>query len=524
MSSVSKDLNVNLFKGSPSENIPQLLGARRLIDKRRLVLIDCIGQGSWGVVYKAQRTLLGRDYYPNEFVAVKCMAPHLMTRNQQRSVAHEIEMHRACSDVSPSILQFICAIEDEDTGLVFIITELCEGGTLLQHINDKSIVGSDERIRRTFVQILDAVADCHAAGVYHRDLKLENILFKADGQIVLADFGFATHKRGTGDFGLGSREYMSPEILGGFGHHKARSISSRQSDIWALGIIFTILVSGRMPWKKASASDVHFLHFVAVDNDYLYHALNISGETNEILKSIFCHPRARLTIEELRRCVLSVKTFRRCEPLNLVINTENRSIAISESNSNSETDSDTYLGHSQREIDAHFEAATLRVINGGIPEDEGIMDVPVDSNIIEPSPAPPEDLQIPEAAMEEDNLDAPVHIEVILPPVGEADIAEGVFVLGSNSDADSDGTESEGPITPETHAVDNAAIASPTGARPLEDVTEFNLAGTSALPAPIPVKGFVDGFSIPPGLEHVRKWHENATALPVNDRLMVPER
>ncbi|OCB86131.1 kinase-like protein [Sanghuangporus baumii] len=523
MSSDSKAWHANLFKGSPSENISELLGTRRLIDKRRLVLIDCVGQGSWGVVYKAQRTLVGRDYYPDEFCAVKCMAPHLMTRNQRRSIAHEIEMHRACSDVTPSVLQFICAIEDEDTGLVFIITELCEGGTLLQRINDESIVGSDERIRRTFVQILDAVAACHAAGVYHRDLKLENILFKADGQIVLADFGFATHKRGTSDFGLGSREYMSPEILGGFGYHKVRSISSRQSDIWALGIIFTILVSGRMPWKKASASDAHFLHFVAMDNDYLYHALNISGETNEILKSIFCHPRGRLTIGELRRCVLSVKTFRRCESkLNIAVDTEKRSVVISESDS--ETDSDTYLGHSQRYIDAHFEAAALRVINGANPEDEDITDIPVDPNIIEPSPTPPEDLQLPEAAMEEDNLDAPVHFEVILPPVGEADIAEGVFVLGSNSDSDSDGTESDGPITPETHAVDNAAIASPTGARPLEDVAEFNLADTSALPAPVPVKGFVDSFSIPPGLEHVRKWHDNATALPVNDRLMMPER
>ncbi|KAL5495466.1 hypothetical protein ACEPAI_929 [Sanghuangporus weigelae] len=517
MSNDSKDRHANLFKGSPSENIAKVLGTKCLIDECRLVLVECIGQGSWGVVYKAQRTLVGHDYYPNEFYAVKCMAPHLMTRNQQRSIAHEIEMHRACSDATPSVLQFIHAIEDEDTGLVFIITELCEGGTLLERINDESIVGSDESIRQTFVQILDAVAACHAAGVYHRDLKLENILFKADGQIVLADFGFATHKRGTSDFGLGSREYMSPENLGGFGHHKVRSISSRQSDIWALGIIFTILVSGRMPWKKASASDNHFTHFVATDNDYLYHALNISGETNEVLKSIFCHTRARLNIEELRRCVLSVKTFRRCESkLNLVVDTAKRSVVISESEC--ETEPDTYLGHAQRDIDAHFEAAALRVINGSVAEDEDITDMPVDTNIIEPSPAPPEDIQAPEAAMKEDNLDAPLY-EVILPPVGEADITEGVFVLGSNLDSDSDGTESEGPITPETHAVDNAAVA-----RPLEDVTEFNLADTSCLQAPVPVKGFVDGFSIPPGLEHVQKWHNNATATPVNDRLLMPER
>ncbi|KAL5534439.1 hypothetical protein ACEPAG_901 [Sanghuangporus baumii] len=523
MSSESKDWQANLFKGSPSENIAKLLSTRCLIDKCRLVLVDCIGQGSWGVVYKAQRTLVGHDYYPNEYYAVKCMAPRLMTRNQQRSIAHEIEMHRVCSDATPSALQFIHAIEDEDTGLVFIITELCEGGTLLQHINDESIVGSDESIRRTFIQILDAVAACHAAGVYHRDLKLENILFKADGQIVLADFGFATHKRGTSDFGLGSREYMSPENLGGFGHHKVQAISSRQSDIWALGIIFTILVTGRMPWKKASASDNHFLHFVAVDNDYLYHALNISGETNEILKSIFCHTRGRLNIEELRRRVLSVKTFRRYESKpNIVVDTEKRSVVISESHC--EAEPDTYLGHSQRDIDAHFEAVALRVVNGDAADDEDITDMSVDLNIIEPSPTPPEDLHAQEAAMEENNLDAPIYIEVTLPPVGEAHVTEGAFVLGSNSDSDSDGTESEGPITPETHAVDNATIASPIGVRPLEDVTEFNLADASALHAPVPVKGFVDGSIIPPGLEHVRKWHDNATALPVNDRLMMSER
>ena len=221
MASNSKDERKAIFKNYPSSKIPDLAGM--VLDKGRLCLVEFLGQGSWGTVYKATRTDAGVGYYSSERYAVKCLAPLLMSSRQRKVVDNEIKMHYACSRTSASILQLRNAFEDEDTGLIFIVTELCEGGTLLDRIRDESVVGNDECIRQTFLQILDAVGGCHNAGIYHRDLKLENILFKADGSVVLADFGFATYKQKTRDFGLGSREYMSPgscSIIGRYSQHR----------------------------------------------------------------------------------------------------------------------------------------------------------------------------------------------------------------------------------------------------------------------------------------------------------------
>lgn len=94
----------------------------------------------------------------------------------------------------------------------FLVIEFCPDGDLFLNITERGhYVGNDFLAKALFLQILDAVEFCHSIGIYHRDLKPDNILVTNGGMTVkLADFGLATTEYITSDFGCGSTFYMSP--------------------------------------------------------------------------------------------------------------------------------------------------------------------------------------------------------------------------------------------------------------------------------------------------------------------------
>ncbi|KAL1730996.1 kinase-like domain-containing protein [Schizophyllum commune] len=131
---------------------------------------------------------------------------------------------------------------------VYVVLNLCDGGDLFSAITERNLYfGNDALIKSVFLQILDAVHHCHSKGVYHRDLKPENIFCSKDGAtIYIGDFGLATDKEITKDYGCGSKFYMSPECIGK--EIVLGEFSNARSDIWSLGVVLTNLVSGRNPW------------------------------------------------------------------------------------------------------------------------------------------------------------------------------------------------------------------------------------------------------------------------------------
>ncbi|OCB90841.1 kinase-like protein [Sanghuangporus baumii] len=456
MSTGSTLLNDPYFDGTPSANVSDLRNEAIGEGHSRIRLTKAIGRGTWSTVYQGESV---SD--PSKTCAVKCMAMCNMDPHQQDTVSREVELHAICADASPHVLRIHDVIEDSK-GHLFIITDLCEKRTLLDYINDGEFIDNDERIRETFVQILDAVEACHGQGIYHRDLKPENILFQDGGKkVILGDFGFATRKKTTEQFCLGTRPYMSPEVLGGFGV-KLKRYSSPRADIWALGVIFMALIASCPPWSEASAeakdyrypdeciTDDRFLAYALFEPDYLYNAFPISRDTNEILKSIFTlEPRRRTSITDLRTRILNVKTFSR---------------------------------ETEPEMMADFESIELHAVNSHVPEEADVTDAPIGPYINSEFPSPPEDLQLLSVAEEdEDALDTSIAGEVALSLLVEADITESFAILESDSDAESDYVESEGPITPETHAVDNATIAAVGDAGVLEDIDKIDLGEVSAV-------------------------------------------
>ena len=95
-----------------------------------------------------------------------------------------------------------------------------------------------------FAQILSAVNYCHTNGVVHRDLKAENLLLDSDMNIKLADFGFSNYYMETSPLATwcGSPPYAAPELFEG------KQYSGPKADIWSLGVVLYVLVSGTLPF------------------------------------------------------------------------------------------------------------------------------------------------------------------------------------------------------------------------------------------------------------------------------------
>ncbi|CAI5503281.1 unnamed protein product, partial [Closterium sp. Naga37s-1] len=150
----------------------------------------------------------------------------------------------------PNVVQFIDVFED--TELVYIAMELCEGGELLDRILGKKDNRYSEKDAASVVrQMLNVVARCHLNGVVHRDLKPENFLFAnktEESPLKATDFGLSDFRKPGKHFTdvVGSAYYVAPEVL------KRRS--GPESDVWSIGVITYILLSGRRPfWDKTEA-------------------------------------------------------------------------------------------------------------------------------------------------------------------------------------------------------------------------------------------------------------------------------
>ncbi|KAM6495785.1 serine/threonine protein kinase, negative regulator of sexual conjugation and meiosis [Amanita muscaria] len=285
-----------------SEIMPDFAG--HVIDNGRLKLLDSLGSGAYGKVYRAvSRTPSKTD---RKHYAVKCLCKPKAGSYQEDFQRREFSIHRLLND-HPNIVKLHKVISDEF--FIYVILDLYTGGDLFTAITERQIfLKNDKLVKRTFVQIIDAVQYCHERGVFHRDIKPENVLLSGDGsRICLADFGLSTMERVCSDFGCGSSYYMSPECIGQ--EIRCGRYSTRQSDIWSLGVILTNMISGRNPWRYATTKDECFAAYLH-DNDFLRKVLPISDGANTILKRIFkLNPLCRISLLDLRNEILKLDTF-----------------------------------------------------------------------------------------------------------------------------------------------------------------------------------------------------------------------
>jgi serine/threonine-protein kinase len=226
-------------------------------------VIEALGSGGMGVVYRAHDVTLDRD------VAIKVLpGDRPRTENARRRFRREAMAASALSH--PNIITIYEISCDGETD--FIAMEYVRGSTLTSILKSRKL--SLEEALQYAVQIADALAKAHGAGVIHRDMKPGNIMITEDGLVKILDFGLAKFNPDMTETGdgenlertkevtltqpgmvTGTVFYMSPEQARG------EKVDAR-SDVFSFGSVLFEMVTGKLPFTGANSMAVlHNLHF-----------------------------------------------------------------------------------------------------------------------------------------------------------------------------------------------------------------------------------------------------------------------
>ncbi|HJX92492.1 MAG TPA: protein kinase [Pyrinomonadaceae bacterium] len=259
----------------------------------RYRIINKIGAGGMGEVYRAQDTELGRS------VALKFLSGEVASH--QNRLNRFIQEAKAASALNhPNIITVYEIGRTEDS--TFIATEFIEGVTLRHRMR--------QRLKLTEVldiatQIASALVAAHAAGIVHRDIKPDNIMVRTDGIVKVLDFGLAklTERQDSSAEAeattialvntepgsvLGTVAYMSPEQAAG------REVDAR-ADVWSLGVVLYEMIAARAPFEGASKSHI----IVAITDSEPLPITHFVSEVPEALEWIIAEA---LTKDREERC------------------------------------------------------------------------------------------------------------------------------------------------------------------------------------------------------------------------------
>jgi len=219
-------------------------------------VLDKIGEGGMGEVYRANDRKLGRD------VALKLL-PAAFSGDAERLARFQREAQVLASLNHPNIAA-IYGLEQVD-GVNFLVLELVEGADLAERLAQGPL--PRDQALDVARQMADALETAHERGIVHRDLKPANVKLAPDGRVKILDFGLAKALQ-TGGGGevdaslsptitslstragviLGTAAYMSPEQARG-------DEVDRRADVWAFGCVLLELLTGGSPFQEATVSD-----------------------------------------------------------------------------------------------------------------------------------------------------------------------------------------------------------------------------------------------------------------------------
>ncbi len=216
----------------------------------RYVLNEVIGTGGMAVVYRAWDRVQLRE------VAVKVLRAEYNADDEfVRRFNHEA--HAASQMSHPNIVNMYDVGQDGD--MRYIVMEYVKGRTLKDLIRQSGQIKPQRAVQMT-LRILAAVDHAHTSHIVHRDIKPQNILVDAEGNIKVADFGIARATNGStmatltdGDSVLGSVHYFSPEQASG-------QTADEKSDLYSVGIVLYEMLTGRVPFDGDTPVAVALKH------------------------------------------------------------------------------------------------------------------------------------------------------------------------------------------------------------------------------------------------------------------------
>ncbi|MBA4313675.1 MAG: serine/threonine protein kinase, partial [Chlorobiaceae bacterium] len=218
-------------------------------------ILEKLGEGGMGVVYKAHDTKLDRD------VALKFL-PHYLTSDpvEKERFYHEA---RAAAALTHQNIAVVYEIGEHD-GQIFIAMEYVEGQTLRNLVGEIHVADPAKgekaplqmkKILEIAIQVCDGLQAAHEKGVVHRDIKSENLMVTTKGQVKITDFGLAKLKGATkltkAGSTLGTAAYMSPE------QSRGEEVDHR-SDIFSFGVVLYEMLTTHLPFRGEHIAAIQY--------------------------------------------------------------------------------------------------------------------------------------------------------------------------------------------------------------------------------------------------------------------------
>ena len=263
-------------------------------------IVEKIGEGGMGIVYKASDEQLGRT------VALKVLPPEYVgDAERKRRFAREA---RAAAAITHPNIAAVYEVGDAG-GMTYIAMELIAGSTLRDHIARRMNVRQAMRIASA---VASALTKAHARGIVHRDLKPDNVMISEDGEVKVLDFGLA--KLDTRSlFEEQDTVTMEGHVMGTFGYMSPEQATAAEvdgrTDVFALGVILFEMLTGERPFHGKRPLDV--LVALSTTGPPAASARNpdVSPELDRLVaRCLAKEPADRPSAEELRKALDALLT------------------------------------------------------------------------------------------------------------------------------------------------------------------------------------------------------------------------
>jgi serine/threonine protein kinase len=241
-----------------------------------------LGAGGYGVVREAEHSVTGVKVAVKTLLPEKFLAAGIDYSVRERNLVMKLQ--------HPNICRWIESFSVDRT--VYIVSELVAGGELFDLVAQKGRL-SEAEARPLIRQLLSAVDYLHRCGVCHRDLKLENTLLDVSGRVKLIDFGlgavFRTPENKTIPMKTmcGTPDYSAPELW------SLDPYDGAKVDIWALGVMIYIIISGFLPFSDTQS--ILDIAYKFPDSANIHFSLPL----RDLLKKIFRPAAHRADMEKI---------------------------------------------------------------------------------------------------------------------------------------------------------------------------------------------------------------------------------
>eukprot|EP00419_Tripos_fusus_P063953 CAMPEP_0172925556 /NCGR_PEP_ID=MMETSP1075-20121228/213935_1 /TAXON_ID=2916 /ORGANISM="Ceratium fusus, Strain PA161109" /LENGTH=1249 /DNA_ID=CAMNT_0013786471 /DNA_START=29 /DNA_END=3778 /DNA_ORIENTATION=+ len=268
---------------------------------------SCLGEGNFGRVHRMRSRVDGCKY------AVKFI-------RKSRATSAGLDESRLLDEVEnlaildhPNILKYFCHYEDKKGKFLCIVTELAQGGTVMEALCSAGSLLPLERAKCWMLQLCSALAHMHKVPMLHRDLKLSNLFLDAHDNIKVGDLGLASAMgmRSMLSSVRGNEAYKSPEKARGERYNE-------KDDQWAAGVVFSELLTGQNVVQRCKDGDPCFAkNATAVrkaKEESLQRSADLGSITSELLESM---PHKRPSASEVVDRLTSLCTTSVAQPWTL---------------------------------------------------------------------------------------------------------------------------------------------------------------------------------------------------------------